>query len=85
MAIEDDIFPTGERKAFSKKTIVIGAIIIVCAALYTFNYVRNARIEASTVVASVNGEPIYESEVNAGFSDDAFDSTTDDMKNNKVA
>lgn len=85
MAIEDDIFPTGERKAFSKKTIVIGAIIIVCAALYTFNYVRNARIEASTVVARVNGEPIYESEVNAGFSDDAFDSTTDDMKNNKVA
>lgn len=76
---------TTERRTLPWKTIIIGAVIVCCIAYYAFNYIRNARIEASTVVVRVNGEPIYESTVNSGFSSDSFDSTMDDMKNNKIA
>ncbi|MCE5199591.1 MAG: peptidylprolyl isomerase [Armatimonadota bacterium] len=64
--------------------IAIVAVIVLGIAYYTFNYIRNARIEASTVVARVNGEPIYAADVNRGLPDDSFDSTTNDMKQNKI-
>jgi len=39
---------------------------------------------AGKVAASVNGEPIYESEVMAGMPDDAFQDQLDDMKKGKL-
>ena len=73
------------EKTIPWKTIIIGAIIALAIAYYAFDNIRTARIEASTVVARVNGEAIYESDVNHGLADDSFDSTTSDMKNNKIA
>lgn len=64
--------------------IIVGAIIALGIAFYSFNYVRKARIEARTVVARVNGEAIYESDVNRGLPDDSFDSTANDMKQNRI-
>ncbi|MCE5324664.1 peptidylprolyl isomerase [bacterium] len=80
-----DTEDTTQHRVLPWKTIIICVVIALGAAYYAYNYIRNARIEASTVVVRVNGEPIYASTVNRGFSSDSFDSTADDMKNNKIA
>lgn len=72
-------------KTIPRQTIIIGVIAALGMACYAFNYIRTARIEASTVVARINGEPIYESDVNNGIATDSFDSTTNDMKTSKIA
>ena len=75
---------TTTRKKPSWKVIATVTIIALATVCYAYSSIKTSRKEAATVVARVNGQPIYESEVNRGIVSNSFDSTADDMKQNKL-
>lgn len=75
---------TVKRKPIPWTTVIVGSIIAIGIIYYAYTSISNARRAASTVVARVNGEAIYESDVNRGLPDDSFDSTVDDLRQNKL-
>ncbi|MEN6520178.1 MAG: peptidylprolyl isomerase [Armatimonadota bacterium] len=81
MSIEEQ----SSRRPLPLRTLIIAVIVVLGAGGYAFNYIRNARIEASTVVARVNGEPIYEVDINRGLPSDSFSDTLDNLKENKLS
>ena len=75
---------TTKRKKLSWKVIVIGVLITLGIVHYSYSSIKTSRKEAVTVVARVNGQPIYESELNRAIANDSFDSTANDMKQNRL-
>lgn len=76
--------PASERKSLPWKTAIVVIVLLVGVACYGINYVRKARAAATVVVVRVNGEPIYEGDLERGLSSDSFNSTMEDMKQNKL-
>ncbi len=72
---------TTQRKPIPWAMIIVGALIVGYIAYYAYDSIRSA----GTIVARVNGEAISEADVDRGLPDDSFDSTTNDMKQNKIA
>ncbi len=67
-----------------RRIAIVGALITIGLVYYVGNRARTALLDANTVVAWVNGEAISALQVNRGFSRDSFDSTANDMKQQKV-
>lgn len=72
------------RKPLPIKLIVVASLAVLGIAYYAYSSVKSARVEASTVVARVNGEPIYAADVSRGLSSDSFDSTASGIRQQKL-
>ena len=64
--------------------IIIVGFLVMVAVYHVYSSICSSRKAAGTVVARVNGEAIYEADVNRGLPEDSFDSTATDMKQNKL-
>jgi hypothetical protein len=64
--------------------VIVVVFIALGTAYYGHNRGWNLHVGAKVVVARVNGEPIYESDLDRGLSGDAFDSTARDMKQDVI-
>jgi len=66
------------------KIIVITSIIALGIKPNAYGSVKTSHKEVATVIARVNGQAIYDSQVNRGIASNTFDSTANDMKQNKL-
>jgi len=72
------------RIKLSWKVKLACAVIAIASICYAYSSIKTSQKESVTVVARVNGQAIYESELNRGIVSDSFDSTADDMRQNKL-
>jgi hypothetical protein len=66
------------------KALIIALFIVLGIKPYAYSSVKTTHKEVAPVIARVNGQPIYESQVNHGIASNTFDSTANDMKQNKL-
>jgi hypothetical protein len=68
-----------------RNILIVGAVIVlVVAGFFTFRVVKQARIAGRTVVARVNGEPIYAEDLNRGLPGDSFDAIQNSLRDTKL-
>ncbi len=73
----------GGRLLSQYKVLLAVAVLLIGANVY--EPIQRFLAGPGNVVARVNGEPIYSATVNYGLPSDAFDSTTNDMRESKLA
>ncbi len=64
---------------------VLLAVVLVLVGVNVYEPLQRLLAGRGNVVARVNGEPIYSATVNRGLPSDAFESTSDDMRESKIA